>query len=99
MGAQMLANGSKHLTDELLGRGFGRQHIQAAHHHVDVTARQLLGSPQGLLRAIAFNRDPHEVRRHLDQLQIFRRRASRIAVIHAESAEDFAFPGQDWIRP
>jgi hypothetical protein len=64
----MASNCLKRFTNELLWRSFSGQDIEAAHHHVDVAARQLLGSAQSFLRPIAFNADANKVGGHLDQL-------------------------------
>src|SRR5262249_37668811 len=44
-----LPNRPKHLCDELLGCSFSSQHVEAAHHHFNVTARELFGGAQSFL--------------------------------------------------
>ena len=65
---EMPSNCLKRFTNELLWRSFSGQDIETAQHHVDVAARQLLGSAQGLLRPIALNADANKVGGQLDQL-------------------------------
>jgi hypothetical protein len=59
----VLADCSQHFADELLGRRFGREHVKAAHHHFDMTACQLFGCAQSLLRTVTLNGNSYKVRR------------------------------------
>src|SRR4029077_16245638 len=75
---EALTDCSKHFCSELLGRRFGSQDIEAAHHHFDVTACELLRSAQSLLCTVAFNRDPRQMCDLCDDLLITKSRTPRL---------------------
>src|SRR4029077_3762861 len=95
----MLANCSKHFTDESLRRAFSGQDIEAAHEHFDVTACELLRSAQSLLRTIAFDCNADEVRRQLDQFEISRGRTSRLAIVDTEGSKHLTFRRDHGVGP
>src|SRR6266481_2203230 len=48
---------------------------------------------------ITFNRNADQMRRQLDQLEIFRGRTSWFPIVEAKSSQNPSFEGEDWIRP
>ncbi len=96
---QVLADCSKHLCYELLRSGFSCQDIKTTHHHVHVATCELFGSPQSLLRTIAFNSYPHQVRRQLDQSEILGSGTSGFTIVHGESPQHFVLGRKNWGGP
>src|SRR6266481_7535549 len=66
---------------------------------VDEIAIFLLACAQRRLRAIAFDRNPCQVRRLLHKAEILRLRSSRLSTVYAKRSQDFSFRRQNWIRP
>src|SRR4029453_7505955 len=55
-----LTDCSKHLCNELFRRSFSSQQVQAAHHHLHVTAGDLLRHTESLLGAFLLAQIKHE---------------------------------------
>src|SRR5882757_8156515 len=66
---------------------------------VDEIAIFLLACAQLRLRAIAFDRNPCQVRRLLHHPEIMRTWTLRFATVNAERSQDFSVGRQYWIRP
>src|SRR5205807_5579653 len=83
-------NCAQHLSKELVRCRRSRENIQAVSQCLYLAAGDLLGGAQRSLRAIAFNRDPHKVRRQVDQFEVPRVRTPPFAIVHTESSKDFS---------
>ena len=99
MRAKKAANCAQHLSKELVRCRRSRENIQAVGQRLYLAAGDLLGGAQRSLRAIAFNRYPHKVRRQVDQFEIPRVRTPRFAIVHTESSKDFSGGREYGIRP
>ena len=97
--SQQATDCAQHLSKELVWGGRSRENIQTVDQCLDLPAGHSLGSAQRFVGVIAFNRDPYKVRRQFDQFQILRVGASRFAIVHAKSSQDFSCRREHWIRP